>query len=333
MDGFVLDRFPLPLTQAQYDDASSSIERLLLMVPGVVSVYRTGSVSAPGISDLDRIAVTSPEGPFRGIWEMLTETQRYAAMHTPFISSVSTFAEHSSYANLEPLEHVAGQQIAFDRPCPASVTFSRVLGIEGLVTLRLKLEKQAVTGRVKVRPLLCELHNLRHCLRLAGLDEQAAHGAWEVARAITELRASWWEWSPKKRQTSLLDIFCCAIAAIDAALQSIDGPTGGSTLDRFQLRDPWQNVTLIVGKPARSKWLSSKLLNVSRMSRRATEILWRSANREFCVPAAVISTLHEVRAGPGIFADRRQRVARYQDFMRSAGRGWSQIGVARAFAP
>jgi len=330
-DDIVLERLPLPVTAADYERASARIDELLLATPGVVAVYKTGSVSAPGISDVDRIAVTSGAGRVESIWSRLTDRERYVAMHTPFIASSTTFAEHPWYAYVQPLELVAGEDVPLDPPTVDAALISMLLGIEGLVTLRLKLEKQAVTRRIKVRPLLCELNNLRHCLRLVGLDEQSAARAWELSRATTDVRRTWWDRAPDVREATAVELFVAAPVEIDAALGAIlPADPDDSETRSLHLRGPWANVVLTAEKPARDSRRVPR--SISRLSTRAAELIWRSRHRDLYVPAAIISALHSVRHGSGTFADRRARVARYQGFTGGAGSGWSHLGVAEVFA-
>lgn len=330
-DDIVLERFPMPMTAVDYERASARIDELLLATPGVVAVYKTGSVSAPGISDIDRIAVTRGPGRIESIWSSLTDREKYAAMHTPFIASSTTFAEHPWYANVQPLELVAGEEVRLDPPTIDAALISKLLGIEGLVTLRLKLEKQAVARRIKVRPLLCELNNLRHCLRLVGLDEQAVAGAWKLSRFTTDVRQTWWDRPPDVRKSTVMEVFFAAPQEIDAALSAIRlaDPDERETRS-FRLRGPWANVALTPVKPPRDSRRTPR--SVSRLSRRAAELYWRSRRRDLYMPAAIVSALHDLRYGSGTFADRRVRVARYQEFIRLAGRGWSHLGVAEVFA-
>ena len=95
MSPFLLDRFPVPVSLDEYDSTADAIEKQFTQLPGLVSIYRLGGVSAPGISDLDRLAVVSGTGPDWMIWPSLTERERYVALHTPFLADLATFTSHS----------------------------------------------------------------------------------------------------------------------------------------------------------------------------------------------------------------------------------------------
>ena len=60
----------------------------------------------------------------------------------------------------------------------------KLLGVEGLVVGLLKLLKQRNAGRLKARPLLCELHALRHSLKLAELTPETAPAAWRLIKDV-----------------------------------------------------------------------------------------------------------------------------------------------------
>jgi hypothetical protein len=182
-----LTRFPSPARQDDYARASAELESRLRELPGVVAVYRTGSVSVPGISDLDRIAVVRPGSRVPSIWPRLSAETRKLAMHSPFLLDTTTFARHSWLADLQPLDLAWGDEVDVEaRPEPEHIEL--LIAAEGLVISLLKLVKQAHVGQVKVRPVLCELNNLRRNLSLARLERSGAPAAWSLADQVTRLR-------------------------------------------------------------------------------------------------------------------------------------------------
>jgi hypothetical protein len=183
-------RYPLPASLEDYGHAADELDSKLLELPGLVALYGAGAVSAPGISDVDRIAVVDGHRPVPSVWERLSGRTRYLAMHTPFLVDTATFRRHRWFAHLEPLELLHGPEVGLESP-PDPGYARRLAGAESLVIMALRLVKQIWTAQVKVRPLLCELHNLRHDLTLGGLGRDRASDAWAVADEVGALRKTW----------------------------------------------------------------------------------------------------------------------------------------------
>ena len=176
-------RYPLAASLEDYGHAAHELESRLLELPGLVALYGTGAVSAPGISDVDRIAVVDGHRPVPSVWERLSGRTRYLAMHSPFLVDTATFRRHRWFAHLEPLELLHGTEVGLEAP-PDPGYARRLAGAESLVIMALRLVKQIWTAQVKVRPLLCELHNLRHDLTLGGLGRDRAPDAWAVGTRL-----------------------------------------------------------------------------------------------------------------------------------------------------
>ncbi|HYP48635.1 MAG TPA: hypothetical protein VEQ61_08375, partial [Thermoleophilaceae bacterium] len=210
---------PRPAELRDYARASEEIEARLGELPGVLAVYRFGGVSAPGISDVDRLAVVDVDAPVPPVWATLTEATRALSLHPPFLVDPVTFAGHRLISQLEPLELASGSAIGLqERPEPGYV--ARLLGAESLLLNVVRLVKYRVTGRVKVRSVLCQLHTVRHGLELAGLDRAGAPAAWALSDEVSALRCAWFALAPKRREGQLRQLVLAALPALLAALDS-----------------------------------------------------------------------------------------------------------------
>jgi hypothetical protein len=253
-------------------------------------------------------------------------------MHTPFLADVETFARHRWFALLEPLELVHGTELRVEEPSGNGL-LSSLIGIEGLMVTRLKLSKQIHTGRIKVRPFLCELHNVRRDVCLGKVSEDTAPSAWALTREIASLRSEWWGISEVERDRRVIDLAVSAPEAIDEALSACaplfpGAATGGS----FRLEAEWSNVSLRA-TPRRSARKPSRFGLLGRHSRRAAELRWRLTRHELAVSPAVVSLLIAAAAGSeNVLLDRLALVRRYRAFMDEQRSGWSSIGLARIFA-
>lgn len=324
-----LTRFPSPAGPEDYFHASAEMESRLRELPGIVAVYRTGSVSVPGISDLDRIAVVRPGSAVPGIWPMLSAKTRALAMHGPFIVDTTTFARHRWFADLQPLELAWGEEVDIEaRPAPEHI--ESINAAESLVIAVLKLLKQAAAGRVKVRPTLCELNNLRRDLGRARLRRADAPDAWSLADQVTWLREKWWSLSPSERPTRFRGLLDRSFPATAEALRTFSVRLDGAGRSRhLRLFGSWSNVTLEVGEPV-ATWESGHLAPATARSARLGEALWRWSQHKVAVPVGVISLLEGSPGYEELRAERREIMRRYVKFLATT-EGYSPIGAAGVF--
>jgi hypothetical protein len=328
--------WPRAARREDYASASEEIEASLRKLPGIIALYRTGSVSVPGISDLDRIAVVDGGAPVETVWPGLAERSRYLAMHTPFLVDHATFERHRWFAFLEPLELCFGSAVEFQER-PSRALSEPLLGTESLMACLLRLVKQTSVGRLKVRQLLCELNNLRHGLALVGLTGADVPGAWAVAGDVSQVRASWFGSTEDRRAEMIRDVAGRAGPALLEALRCVGRRTEVENGEATPLRlaSPWSNVALV---PAPSP--NGTLAETPRArfpvnrSVRLSELWWRAQRPEIPLSPAVVALL----AGSGskdreFRAERDEIVRSYRRFLEARGRGYSAIGLAMPFLP
>jgi hypothetical protein len=324
-----LTRFPTLAGEDDYARASAELESRLRELPGVVAVYRTGHISVPGISDLDRIAVVRPGSRVPPIWRRLSAETRALAMHSPFLVDTTTFARHRWFADLEPLDLAWGDHVAVEaRPEPAHIEL--LIAAEALVISLLKLVKQAHVGQVKVRPMLCELNNLRRNLRLAGLEGADAPAAWSLADQITRLREEWWSLPESERPVRFCALIDRSLPATAEALRALSATLNGGGRNRhLRLSGVWSNVTLEAGEPP-AALRPSPLWPATAYSGRLAEALWRWPQRKIAVPSEVISLLESSPGHEEVRAERREIIQRFLGFLATT-EDYSALGAAGVF--
>jgi hypothetical protein len=327
----VLTGFPRPATERDYAQAAGELERSLSELPGAVAVYRFGSIRAPGISDLDRLVVVEDSRVVPEIWSSLSAKTHYLAMHTPFLIDAVTFARHRWFAELSDLTLAWGEALTVEeRPVPEHC--ERLLAAEGMVVIALKLAKLSVTGRVKVRSLLCELNNLRLDLVLARLGRADAPAAWALADGVSCLRGEWWGLERADQRSRARSVLGLAPRAVAQALGALAAPVEGRELaESMSLAAEWQNVTLTAGD-GENPFAGYSSPFVGRRSGRLAEARWRCVRRQLQVPLPVLSL---IRGLPSLrYTDfdleRRDLVRSYSDLLQSNHR-YSSIGLARIF--
>jgi hypothetical protein len=325
-----LTRFPIRATQDDYAEAATELDSRLDELPDSVAVYRFGSVQAPGISDLDRIAVVEVgERSTPEIWSRLSARTRYLAMHAPFLIDASTFARHRWFADLGVPELVSGRGIEVEeRPIPEHSEL--LLAAEALVVISLKLAKQVVTGRVKVRPLLCELNNLKRDLELGGLQRGDAGHAWALADEIGFLRNEWWKLEDSEQRSRMQSLFEGAPLALGDALAGLARQLDeGDVVTEMALAAEWSNVTLVPGIGRNGRPVGSTAVG---RSRRLGEARWQLISRRFQVPEAVLRLLSS--PPPSEYEEFRLRradlVRRHSEHLIS-NPAYSSIGFARVY--
>jgi hypothetical protein len=303
---------------------------MLSLLPGAVAVYRLGNVRSPGISDLDRLVVVEDMRSVPDVWSRATESTRRLAMHSPFLTDISTFRRHRWFADLGQVELVWGQPLHLEQP-PWLRGASLLTAVEALVTLHLKLHKIAVTGRVKVRPLLCELNNVGRDLELASLPRSDAEEAWILADNIFELRREWWSLKPPDQRMRFRWVLDLASAAIPSTIEILSDRLGERAVAEvpLSLHSPWSNVSLVPGAANVARARASATL--TRLGARPSEARWQWARRRVHVPNAILALLRgsDDRFQP-FYNQRRTIVRRYINDAQNA-RGYSLIGFAGAF--
>lgn len=328
---FVFERWPVSVSLDEYESVAEEIQLHLSRIPGLISIYGFGGVSAPGISDVDRIAVVDGRGPLPSIWPVLSQRQRYVALHTPFLVDAETFKLHRWFSYLSNLELLDGAHVEVEEPQELD-QLSMLLGVEGLVSVRLRLERLRFVQRIKVRSLLCELHNLRHDLRLARLTATSSPAAWQVVDEVRSLRSEWWEIDHRQRVRRVSELVSTATAGIDEAVGSCGAVVSESHPESLSLGGYWRNVR-VATVPSPTKGIGVLIpVAISRRSRRASELRWKSAHHQVRVPGGVLALLDRQHRGVvnGPLKERREIVTRYAAFVGSHP-GWSRIGLADAF--
>jgi hypothetical protein len=327
-----LTTFPQPAEVEEYEHAAVELENRLQELPGVIALYRTGNISVPGISDIDRVAVVRNDSLLPVFWKRLQPRTRYLAMHSPFAVDEETFARHRWFASLEPLEIICGREISIaETPNPDESDL--LLATESLVVARLKLIKQAMTGRTKVRPFLCELNNVRRDLVLARLEPEDVPAAWDLADEVTRARREWWSLTERDRVDAVRSIQRHAPGAIDEALRAVSLRLGRyPKAEQLELGGPWSNVTLCGnGFPAAKNRYSVVPRVFAGHSGKIAEARWRSLRQSVVVPPAIIGSLNGSLGSASYRRTRRDILRRYRDFIRQRAPTYAALGHAEVF--
>jgi len=210
---------PNQLALQDYDRATEELLGLAKKTPGIAGVYRAGSVSVPGISDLDIVFVARDDARFS--WTSLStglseETLCGPVLHSPFIVPESVLPDLGFITDTRGMEHLWGIDLGFTKPSCPEVT--NLLVSCGFATERLvSFTKALFCGRGKVRSALCQVNGLSHSFTLLGMAPPG------VFARIRELRQNWFASGPE-RYDELLE---CLVLARDASLALLRIPWPG----------------------------------------------------------------------------------------------------------
>ena len=329
---------PRPARLEDYRRAAEELEGRLAALPGLVAIYRVGGVSAPGISDLDRVAVVDTPGPVPDIWPELTKETRALAMHPPFLVEPAVFASHRLISHLEPMELASGAEIELEER-PDADYVERLLGAESMLLNLVRLLKYRATGRVKVRAVLCQLHTVRHGLSLAALDRAEATAAWSLSDDVASLRGAWFGLAPQQREQKLRRLVLEAAPALIDALDSLAAraPWGNEPSNgRLALGGAWTGITLtgVQDSPTPDPRPGARLTAaLAGASPKTAEAAWRLIlrRREVAVPAGLLALLEGCAPEHADVRARRARVlSRHSKFLAERGRGYASIAISPA---
>jgi hypothetical protein len=232
------------------------------------------------------------------------------------------------------LEHAWGEPLLTEeRPVPE---YSEpLLAAEALVVSAIKLAKLSATGRVKVRPLLCELRNVGLDLHLARIDRAQAPLAWSLADEIERARKEWWDLADSARRIRVRAIVSHAPAAVGDAIDAVGEAHGDLSFPArpMRLSGRWSNVTLVpaTSNDRRNQHVAIRPTRISR-SRRLGEARWRSRSREIPLPPSVIGlVVGDVDARYAEFrTERTELVVRHAQHV-AGSPGYSGIAVGSVF--
>lgn len=179
---------PVLLAREDYDKATEDFLRVAMSTPGVIGVWQTGSVSVPGISDLDFILIL--EDSARVSWARMKkglspETSR-VLLHSP-VALPESLVPWLSYVNdTRGIRRLTGPEISFVEP-GNKVLVNLLVAARFTMAKLMSLERTAFIGVAGIRSLLCRVHGLRHNFTLM---ERPVPPLFE---SVTELRESWFK--------------------------------------------------------------------------------------------------------------------------------------------
>jgi len=209
---------PMPLEREDYDRTTEDFLRVAGSTPGVLGVWQTGSVSVPGISDLDFILVVRNRTrlSWNRVRKRLSPESTRVLLHSP-VALPESLVPWLGYVNdTRATRRLTGPEIPFAEPANRGMVNILVAARFTMAKL-LGLERTAFMGVAGVRSLLCRVHGLRHNFTL--MDRPVP----PLFDEVTELRESWFSMG-EERFSRLEELLAGATDACVALLREIPVP-------------------------------------------------------------------------------------------------------------
>lgn len=205
-----------PRTVEDYQATTQAEVERLQALPEVIAVYSTGMVKAPGISDLDIIAVIDHDHAHGRVGYRLRKAMKipvegYIRTHPIFAISRQHFPKVRWIADLSTLDCLTGEQIdvdsidATDQDLLRAITTLEI-GVHKLFALRAVVLGEGLT----TRNLLLTLNSIGYSLHLADqlrpCSQTLSARIKEFRDELLKLRSTWFKQEEKARLAKLTQL-------------------------------------------------------------------------------------------------------------------------------
>ena len=191
MSKYSLIDLPMYVRPEMYEVNISAITSSLMNHGKILSVYRIGSVTAPGISDLDMFVVfkdgvKTNHDPFH----KLDEVGKYLFVHKLFGASLEHFHQALSVTKFHNYRLVGGEETRISNELlPANERLLKTqTALEFLIKMYMVMNIQQKYKIIKVRAFLLEARALEYDLEFLGVTQGPL---FDSVKEIIELRKQW----------------------------------------------------------------------------------------------------------------------------------------------
>lgn len=199
-----LIHYPVYVPPSQYDAALAKMVDKLKGQPGAVSIYQLGSVSTPGVSDIDML-VLFEKGAECHVDPLadLSRTERYLFAHSPYGATFEDFTDILPYTIFHHYRHVWGTDPLRTHTCAHGGLPDRVshemklqIALEYLLKMYVNVTVERTLGIIKLRSLLLLVRALRYDLDLLEVN---GGRLFELVEQIIDWRARWFDDRPQAK--------------------------------------------------------------------------------------------------------------------------------------
>jgi len=198
LDGWRFSDLPEPVGLDLYRRAREEFCEYFARVEGVHAIYRYGSVTYPGLSDMDFMVVLNDDYRHRPGVEYsnppLTTEAKYAVHHQQFFIPRRLFPLHNLLIPIFEIEHVWGSACEEPRPGEEELHLASLfLACEDVVTVFPQFLLSCLTSRqVRARYAQAQLNLITKIGALTqALLKRELPGAAEFTKLLNDLREHW----------------------------------------------------------------------------------------------------------------------------------------------
>jgi hypothetical protein len=190
---------PRPIPLSAYERALDRFVHRVSQVPGVLAIYQIGSISCPGISDIDLIVVVDPsQGPFGTKTSVQVEDEGEAVLffHQPIHVDPALMSQIYHLFYVSDLRRVWGEAIDIVEPThDEEQVLNAVKLVEVLIfDISRTFVSLLVAPVYDVRAGLLRINALYHTLHLWSDGGEQLRKEWqEYIDAVMGLRRAWFE--------------------------------------------------------------------------------------------------------------------------------------------
>ena len=212
-------------TELDYDLTVESVAASFIQTPGVSAVYQYGSVSAPGISDIDFLVVLEPDSPTK-ISQFRTSPFgariHYLTKHPALVLNYE-HAKRFHYWDIHRPTLVAGEDcISFDFADVSRESLCLELALDRTFQIYPRhLLRLYFKARPDARDTLTCLYSLRYVEELLEQASIPVDSQNEFHSAVASLRAEWFRLSRRTQDAELNDLLRRGICASFSLVASI----------------------------------------------------------------------------------------------------------------
>lgn len=196
-----------------YEDTISEYVSRVSRIPDVHAIYQIGSITAPGISDIDLLVVLNDKLTFSSPKEYLPHDSSkgcYLFIHPPILVPISLIKNICMIYPIFDIKKIYGENFEISAPQrdKLSPTISAILNDFIILFYPVEFISVLVSGKGDVRHLLLRLNGVKHSISLyKTLRVGEIPPEWDsFIEETTELRQNWFTLKEKSRNKLLLNL-------------------------------------------------------------------------------------------------------------------------------
>lgn len=245
INGFTILNEPKPYKLSDYYEVREKVVSIFKNIPGLVSIYQMGSISCPGISDLDLILVFEDgcdKIEFSSFYKMFDSRDKYILMHSPFAIPKSLFNNMKYFYVPQNFVLILGEEQTINK-IPDYDLLSRIVSVEFVIGLLCTTMRAHHSKIINARSLMNGLYSVKHDLAVFRLSRKECPFAWDFVHTLCELRTNWFESSEDASLYRLINTIINSSSILHSLLKSFSY----SMENEIGIHDTMMNRKLIFG--------------------------------------------------------------------------------------